>query len=113
MKVKTNPLERKRPIRILYWAIIILFVLLTLFIERNSFLNVMLKKREVARLEQKVNILKAENNRLRQENHELQTNPELIEKIAREQLGYQKTSEKVYRFIPPPPTDDKKSKQKE
>jgi cell division protein FtsL len=112
LKVKTNPLEKKRPVRVIYWIIIVIFVSLTLFFGRNSVVQVMIKKQEVAKLEQKVNLLKAENDKLRKENHELQTNPELIEKIAREQLGYQKTGEKVYRFIPPPPPDPK-SKQKD
>jgi len=42
----------------------------------------------------------------------VKTNPEVIEKIAREQLGYQKSGEKVYRFIPPT-TEEKDTKKKE
>lgn len=99
MKVKTNPLERKKPMRIIAWTIVIFFLALTLFVGRNSFLKVIINKMEVAKLEQKVNLLKAENDRLLKENHELKTNPEVIEKIAREKLGYQKSDEKVFRFI--------------
>jgi len=112
MKKKTPNLERKRPIQIIYFILIVILVSSTLFYGRNSFLKVFLRHREVAKLEQKVNFLKAENDRLKRENHALKTNPEVIEKIAREQLGYQKNSEKVYRFIPPPPVD-KKAKHKE
>jgi len=107
MKRKTNPFERKKPVRIIYWAVIVLILSVTLFFGRNSFLKATLKKHEVALLEAKVNILKAENEKLRKENHELKTNPDVIEKIAREQLGYQKNNEKVYRFIPPPPAEPK------
>lgn len=106
MKVKTNTLERKKPVRIIAWAFIILFVLLIVFLGRNSFLKAISKKMEVAKLEQKVNLLKAENEQLRKENHELKTNPEVIEKLAREKLGYQKGDEKVYRFISSPEAEN-------
>jgi cell division protein FtsL len=110
MKVKTNPLEKKKPIRIIYWALIIFFLLLTLFLGRNSFYQVMMKKMELTKLQKTVNQLKAENDSLRKENHELKTNPEVIEKIAREQLGYQKSGEKVIRFLPASPADDEAKK---
>lgn len=100
MKVKTNTLERKKPVRIIAWTVIIIFLVLTLFLGRNSFLKVISKKVEVAKLEQKIRDLQVENERLIQENHELKTNPEVIEKLAREKLGYQKSDEKVFRFIP-------------
>lgn len=112
MKKKTNLLEQKKPVRILFLVLIVAILASTVFFGRNSFLKVFMNKREVAKLEQKVQILKTENDRLRKENHELKTNPEVIEKIAREQLGYQKNNEKVYRFIPPPP-EEKSPKQKE
>jgi cell division protein FtsB len=112
MKVKTNPLERKRPIRIIYWALIILFLSLTLFWGHNSFVRMAKKKIEVARLQEKVDLLRAENDSLRHENHELKTNPQVIEKIAREQLGYQKDGEKVFRFLPDPATNQDKKKGK-
>ena len=37
---------------------------------------------------------------LRKENQDLKTDPAVIEKIAREQFGYQKSDEKVFRFLP-------------
>ena len=112
MKKKSNPLEKKRPVRIIYLILIVFLLLTTMFWGRNSFLKVYLKHREVAKLEQSVKVLKAENDRLRKENQQLKSNPEVIEKIAREQFGYQKDDEKVYRFIPPPP-EEKKTKHKE
>lgn len=105
MKVKPTNLERKKPIRMFYWALIVLFVSLTLFLGRNTILQVGLKKMETAKLQAQVDLLKAKNDSLRKENHELKTNPALIEKIARENLGYQKTDEKVYRFLAPPKED--------
>jgi len=112
MKVKNGTLERKKPVRIICWTIIIVVVSIILFFGRNSFLKVFLYKNEVSTLEEKVQLLKSENDKLRRENHELKTNPEVIEKIAREQLGYQKSGEKVYRFIPPT-TEEKDTNKKE
>lgn len=91
---------RKKPMRYLFWFLLIIMIASAFIWGRNSFLKVLLSYREVAKLEQKVNTLKSENERLTKENNELKTNPEVIEKIAREELGYQKSGEKVYRFIP-------------
>jgi len=111
MKVKTTKLERKKPIRIIYWILIIFFLGAAVFFGRNSFVQMALKKREVAKLQAKVEQLRTENDSLRKQNHELRTNPAVIEKNARERLGYQKSGETVYRFIPPPPSEtDKKQK---
>ncbi|MFB3845470.1 MAG: septum formation initiator family protein [Candidatus Cloacimonadaceae bacterium] len=100
MKVKTAPLEKKKPIRVFYWLIVIVLLALTLFFGRNSFLKMTQKKLEVAKLQSKVEQLKAENDSLRKENQDLKTDPAVIEKIAREQFGYQKSDEKVFRFLP-------------
>lgn len=112
MKVKTNKLERLKPIRILYLLLIILMLGSLFFYGHNSFLKLAKQKAEVARLEKKVNLLKAQNDSLRKENTELKTNPEVIEKIAREKLGYQKPGEKVIRFIPPAENESNPPKQR-
>jgi cell division protein FtsL len=112
VKRKTNPLERKKLFKIVYWAVLLIFLASTLIFSRNSFLNVYKAKREINRLQEKVDTLLIKNERLQKENLELKTNPLAVEKIAREQLGYQKSGEKVYRFLPPP-ANDKKKVQKE
>jgi cell division protein FtsB len=112
MKRKTNPLERKKLFKIVYWTVLILFVTSTLIFGRYSLLKVYKAEREINRLQEKVDTLMIKNERLQNENQELKTNPLTVEKIAREQLGYQKTGEKVYRFLPPA-TEDKKKVQKE
>lgn len=108
MKIKTNPLERRKPIRIIYWAVTILLLSLTLFFGRNSFIKMAQKKIEIANLQEKVDLLRTQNDSLRKENNELKTNPQVIEKIAREQLGYQKDGEKVFRFLHETPTSQEK-----
>lgn len=112
MKQKTDPMVKKKPMRYLFWLILVIIIASTVIFGHNSFLKIFLSYREVAKLEEKVNTLKAENDRLTKENHELKTNPDVIEKIAREELGYQKSGEKVYRFIPSQ-VDDKNGKKKD
>jgi len=112
MKVKTNKLERLKPIRIFYLFLIILMLGAMLFYGHNSFLKLAKQKAEVAKLEKKVNLLKAQNDSLMKENNELKTNPEVIEKIAREKLGYQKPGEKVIRFLPPAEDETEAAKQR-
>jgi cell division protein FtsB len=111
MKAKPTVMDRKKPVKIISWGIIILILLMVLFLGRNSFLKVILKYKEAANLQKKVELLQVENEKLRAENHELKTNPDVIEKIARERLGYQKEGEKVYRFLKP--EDESKTKQKD
>jgi cell division protein FtsB len=99
MKTKPPVLQRKKPVKIISWAIIIVVVLFMFFLGRNSFLKVILKHNEAAKLQKKVELLQIENEKLRKENEELKTNPDTIEKVAREKLGYQKSDEKVFRFL--------------
>ena len=110
MKRKTNPLERKKLFRIIYWTVLGLFLFSALFVSQNSFYKVYKAKNEINRLQEKVDTLMIKNERLQRENQELRTNPMAVEKIAREQLGYQKSGEKVYRFLPPAVEEKKKVK---
>lgn len=112
MKEKPTKLERKKTIRIIYMVIIVVLLSSTLFFGRNSFFNVMRKKIEISKLQKKVDQLKAENEQLRKENHSLKTDPEVIEKIAREKLGFSKSEEKVYRFMPPAENENLEQKEK-
>lgn len=112
MKRKTNPLERKKLFKIFYWGMLILLLGSILIFSRNSFLSVYKAQKEINVLQTKVDTLLIRNERLQKENLQLKTDPLAVEKIAREQLGYQKSGEKVYRFLPPA-TDEKKKKKKE
>ncbi len=98
MKVKTTALERKKPFRIIFWGLILLIVVWLLFLDNNSFLKLYLKNRDNAGMEDKVKALQTQNDSLIKEIRLLKTDVRLIEKIAREKLGYQKPDETVYRF---------------
>ncbi|MBM4399747.1 MAG: septum formation initiator family protein [Candidatus Cloacimonetes bacterium] len=111
MKKKLNPLEQKKPVRIIFWLILVFFVTLVLIWDRTSILKVLLNYRDVTKLEKKIEVLQKENQKLQEEINEIKTNPEVSEKIAREKLGYQKSDEKVYRFITP--EEEQKQKKKD
>lgn len=59
-------------------------------------------KQEVERLQQEIQVLEAENDRLARTIDRLREDPALIEKIAREELGYVREGEKVLKFPSPP-----------
>ncbi len=59
------------------------------------------KVSDYQRLQKEVEQARAENDRLRQRVKALKTDPEAIEKEAREQLKYAKPGEMIYVFPPP------------
>jgi cell division protein FtsB len=73
--------------------------------------------REVARLEDRVELQRSQNDELLQRNAELQAEVEdlrerldAVEERARSELGLIKPSEKFYQVVPPPPADQKTGK---
>jgi cell division protein FtsB len=109
MKKKVNPIERKKLFRIVYWSFFSLIILSILFIGNNSFLRSYITRHKYVQLQHQVKKQQLVNDSLKAANRDLKTNPLAAEKIAREQLGYQKDDEKVFRFIPPAPQDTKKT----
>jgi cell division protein FtsB len=99
MKAKPTNMDRKKPVKIISWSIIGFVLVIMLLLGRNSFLKVILAHRDAAVLQKKVELLKTENSKLRTENEYIKTNPDTVEKIARDKLGYQKSGEKVFRFL--------------
>ena len=63
---------------------------------QNGLLASRRQRKELHALEQKIQQIKADNEALDHQNHELKTNPEAIERIAREQYGLAKPGEKIY-----------------
>ena len=49
---------------------------------------------------QRIEELEANNKKLQQEQHLLETDPEYVEKVGREKMGLIRPGEKVYKMIP-------------
>lgn len=69
------------------------------FIDTYSFFTRMQLASEKEELQTKIEQMKQETAILDQKIAELKANPDLLEKIAREQYGMRKNGEKVYRII--------------
>ena len=63
---------------------------------QNGLLASRRQRKELHTLEQKIQQIKADNEELDHENQELKSNPEAVERIAREQYGLAKPGEKIY-----------------
>ena len=69
----------------------------------NGFLAMRRAQMQVAQLHREIVELDAENRRLADEVKALKSDPDLIEKIAREQMGLARPGEKIFK-LPPPAT---------
>lgn len=67
---------------------------------RNGFLDLRRSQQEVERLRRDITQLNEENRRLAERVNALKTDPKLIERIAREEMGLAKPGEYVFR-VPP------------
>ncbi len=87
-------------LRYIYYAVIVLLLIWIGFTGRNSFWKTVKLKKELQVLEQETLRLKAINDSLQLENQRLKTDPQAAEKAAREQFGFTKPGEQVFRFVP-------------
>ena len=78
-------------------ALGVVFVVM-LVLGGNGLLKVWRLKQKVDALQRDVQMLEAENDRLARTIDRLREDPALIEKIAREELGYVREGEKVLKF---------------
>lgn len=92
-----NPLRWKRSF--LFTMLLGFLVVWFGFIDTYSVLTRMQLASEKEELETKIEQLKQETAILDEKIAELKANPDLLEKIAREQYGMRKNGEKVYRII--------------
>lgn len=92
-----NPLRWKRSF--LFTMLLGFLVVWFGFIDTYSFLTRMQLASEKQELQTKIEQMKQETASLDEKIAELKANPDLLEKIAREQYGMRKNGEKVYRII--------------
>jgi cell division protein FtsB len=82
------------------WIVVAVLLLLavTALVGDNGVLALWRLRGEVAALDREVRALEAENERLARAIADLQENPAVIERIAREELGLVRPGERVLRF---------------
>ncbi len=92
------------------WFIIvgILVVLYSSLVGPNKLSKIYALRKQREQLKEDILTLKQKNELLREEINELQSNPDVICRIAREQLGLVKPGELVYRYYQIPNIKEKK-----
>lgn len=73
----------------------------------NGFLVFHQKRQELQKLDQEIQLLQLENARSEQQIKSLQSDPQAIEKEAREHLHYAKDGEVIYKLPTPTPANQK------
>ena len=83
----------------IFIALCFITLLLLLSVGKRGFIQQYRVRQKRDRLKQEIEALQAEKKRLEEEKKKL-SDPEQIEKIAREEYGMAKKNEKVYRVVP-------------
>lgn len=83
------------PINIIFVGTLIALLIYLIFAEKGLMKRARVEI-ELNRLKKKIEIMEKENASLKQKIHKLETNPEEIERIAREKYGMAKEGEEVY-----------------
>ena len=81
-----------------YMFVTIMFVIIIVFLDENNFMKHIQNKREIAALESEKKELQKKYDELTNKLDELEADPVLIEKIARERYGMHKPNEEVFIF---------------
>jgi len=85
----------------LFLILVIIESLFLLFWGIKSYYTINLSQKEIRKVEEKLNQLKLENQRLKEQINSLE-DPFYLEKMAREKLGLAKKGEIVYKILPAP-----------
>lgn len=85
----------------LFLILVIIESLFLLFWGIKSYYTINLSQKEIRKVEEKLNQLKLENQRLKEQMNSLE-DPFYLEKMAREKLGLAKEGEIVYKILPAP-----------
>ena len=71
----------------------------------HGFLAMRRAQKEVEQLQEEIQKLNEENSRLAEQVKALKTDPRIIERIAREEMGLAKPGELIFKLPPKPPED--------
>jgi len=85
----------------LFLILVIIESLFFLFWGIKSYYTINLSQKEIRKVEEKLDQLKLENQRLKEQINSLE-DPFYLEKMAREKLGLAKKGEIVYKILPAP-----------
>lgn len=92
-------------------SVVMGFVLFALLVHDvfgdHGFLAMRRAQKEVAQLQQEIQQLNEENSRLSEQVKALKTDPRIIERIAREEMGLAKPGELIFKMPPKPQEPDK------
>ncbi|KAA6341368.1 Cell division protein FtsL [termite gut metagenome] len=81
-----------------YVTVTLAFIVFITFIDEDNFVRRMSQNREIGRLKKEIEVYRKEYENDMRELHELATNPDKIEKIAREKYLMKKPNEDIYIF---------------
>jgi cell division protein FtsB len=96
--------QKKRRYGRLFLLLVFLLVCYFFLAGDYGLLKIWTQHRQIQRLEQETNRLRAEQLDLKQQCLKLASDSAYIEKKAREELGMAKPGERVYQFVTPPDT---------
>lgn len=92
-------------------SVILAFALAALFVHdvfgEHGFLAMRRAQKEVVKLQQEIRKLNEENTRLSEDVKALKTDPRIIERIAREEMGLARPGELIFKLPPKPPQPQK------
>jgi len=95
-------------------SVLLGFVLFALLVHDifgdHGFLAMRRAQKEVEQLQQEIQKLNEENSRLAEQVKALKTDPRIIERIAREEMGLAKPGELIFKLPPKPPEDPPQKK---
>ena len=91
-------------------ALFVLALLVQDIFGAHGFLAMRRTQKEIARLRQEIQQVNADNRELAGQIKALKSDPRVIERIAREEMGLARPGEFIFKLPPPPPKPDRTKK---
>ncbi len=106
--MKSNWEDKSRSFLHHYGRHLLAFLVVVLLVHdvfgTHGFLAMQHKRQEIQKVKGQLDFLNKENAMLEQERTDLKTDPQTIERIARDEMGMGKTGEVIIKLPAPPPT---------